>query len=239
MGVVLATLGVLALTSCSSGSTFTQAPADKTPQNATAPSATVPPDSKAQAVVREVGLVASDLAVDGQVDLLPGGDQVEGQVTLDGCGYDFTTESLRVARRQVWIDSPGDDNASYSNEVVAYETPAAARLAFGQYKESALKCPPDAYMPSTVSGVPPLRSQLLSSVFNPSWLPVAPSIGTLQRVTTESGEVAYAAYLFQQHGVILDAHYLLTLKMPTKAQRAELISQAKATGTRLAALPAR
>jgi hypothetical protein len=52
--------------------------------------------------------------------MMPGGDEVDGEVTLDNCGYDFSTAALRRARRQYLITPPDDGHFGFSNEVVAY-----------------------------------------------------------------------------------------------------------------------
>jgi len=203
--------------------------------DSSAPSRDVTELSAAEAV-EQVGLTDEDLLPGDTVIAPAGSDEVGGQVTLDGCGYDYTTESMRISRRQVWMDRI-DQQVSYSNEVVVYETPAAARLALSQYKDATLNCPPDIYMKSAVAGVPALRSQLLDSELNSSSLPVTPSIATYQRLSTKAGDEMYATFIFQQRGSVLDAHYMLTLTPPAKSLRAELTRQAEATGGRLAELP--
>ena len=54
---------------------------------------------------------------------IPGGDQVQGQVTLDLCGTHFPSESLRIARHQITLTSPGGSGSAetISNEVVIYQ----------------------------------------------------------------------------------------------------------------------
>jgi len=48
--------------------------------------------------LERIALQAGDLATGYKLQLMPGGDKVAGQVTLDNCGFDFTTEAHRVAR---------------------------------------------------------------------------------------------------------------------------------------------
>ena len=54
-------------------------------------------------IVTTVAMTNKDLTNGYKAVLVPGGAAVKGQVTLDLCGYRFTSESHRVARRQVGV----------------------------------------------------------------------------------------------------------------------------------------
>lgn len=179
-------------------------------------------------------LTSADVA-NAAVQLIEGGDQVRGQVTLDGCGYDFTSESLRVARRQVIVADEENADAFYSNEVVAYRTKAAARLAMAQFEESVQTCPDD-FTRSKAAAAPPTRAVLVKGLADPSTLPVKPSLLTLQQMTTQKGGSFYLLVTLQVHGDVLNGNYLITKASPTQAQVDTLLHQATATGTRLAGL---
>jgi hypothetical protein len=74
------------------------------------------------------------------VHLLPGGDQVNGQPTLDLCNQTFASESSRVQRLQdVAIDSSGA--AVLSTEAVRYRSAAATRQAFSELRRARASCP--------------------------------------------------------------------------------------------------
>ena len=74
------------------------------------------------------------------VRLLPGGDQVKGQPTLDLCNQAFASESLRVERLQdVALDS--SNNAVFSTEAVLYKNAAATREAFSELRRVRASCP--------------------------------------------------------------------------------------------------
>jgi hypothetical protein len=74
------------------------------------------------------------------VRLLPGGDQVKGQPTLDLCNQKFASESLRVERLQdVALDSSG--NAVLSTEAVLYRNAAATKQAFTELRQVRASCP--------------------------------------------------------------------------------------------------
>jgi hypothetical protein len=74
------------------------------------------------------------------VHLLPGGDQVDGQPTLDLCNGSFPSESLRVSRLQdVALDASG--SAVLSTEAVLYQDAAATKQAFHELRGVAASCP--------------------------------------------------------------------------------------------------
>ena len=74
------------------------------------------------------------------VHLLPGGDQVNGQATLDLCNGTFPSESLRTARLQdVAVDTSGA--AILSTEAVLYRSAAATKQAFQELRRVAGTCP--------------------------------------------------------------------------------------------------
>jgi hypothetical protein len=74
------------------------------------------------------------------VRLLPGGDQVNGQPTLDLCNGNFPSESLRTARLQdVAVDTSGA--AILSTEAVLYRSAAATKQAFQELRRVAASCP--------------------------------------------------------------------------------------------------
>lgn len=74
------------------------------------------------------------------VRLLPHGDQVKGQPTLDLCNQRFPSESLRTERRQdVATDSSGAP--VLSTEAVLYRNAAATKQAFRELRHVARSCP--------------------------------------------------------------------------------------------------
>lgn len=87
----------------------------------------------------------------------PDGRGANGFVTLDMCGYRFTSEGRRTARLQVNYDRAGAV-IKYSNEIVSY-APGGTRLALKELNQSVNRCP-DGPVPSTVQGVPPLTYRI-------------------------------------------------------------------------------
>ena len=74
------------------------------------------------------------------VHLLPGGDQVTGQATLDLCSGTFPSESLRVARLQD-VAEAASGTAVLSTEAVLYRNAAATAQAFRELRSAAASCP--------------------------------------------------------------------------------------------------
>jgi hypothetical protein len=73
------------------------------------------------------------------VHLLPNGDQVKGQPTLDLCNQTYPSESLRTQRLQdVATDSSGP---VLSTEAVLYRNAAATKQAFRELRRVAKSCP--------------------------------------------------------------------------------------------------
>jgi hypothetical protein len=94
--------------------------------------------------------------------VIPGGRSVQGQVTLDMCGFRFASEDRRTARLQAIYVRPGSKLA-LSNEVVSYR-PGGAQDAVREVEQAIRTCPRQP-VPSAVHGVPDLsyRIALLSS----------------------------------------------------------------------------
>jgi hypothetical protein len=201
------------------------------PTATTSPPVTVAPSD----LVASVGLVDSDLSKGSRVRLYQAGDQVQGQVTLDNCGYVFTTEANRVARRQVGVVNPKNHKAFFSNEVVAYDTPARAAMALNEFRMSVVHCPRHRFENSTVAGTPAMRYDV--STLRPArGLPVADSLIATLAVSTRAGQHFYEQLIFQRQGQVLSAIYLGSASKPTAADRRTMWSMARATGARLAAV---
>jgi hypothetical protein len=94
--------------------------------------------------------------------VIPGGRSVQGQVTLDMCGFRFGSEDRRTERLQAVYVRRGS-NLALSNEVVRYR-PGGAEAALREVAQAIRTCPRQP-VPSTVRGVPDLRYRiaLLSS----------------------------------------------------------------------------
>ena len=114
--------------------------ASASPSATTVAAVSSSPLNAPSAEITAVVLTAKDLSKGYAVKLESGGAKVAGQVTLDNCGYPFTTEAHRVARRQVMVMSPAGQETGLENEVVAYDSEAQAKLALAQWRLSMKSC---------------------------------------------------------------------------------------------------
>jgi hypothetical protein len=74
------------------------------------------------------------------MSLIPGGDEVTGQRTLDGwCSSSYASEKNRVERRQ-WDLVQGTQSTGLSVEVVAYSTPEDAAAALAEFTKFTKAC---------------------------------------------------------------------------------------------------
>ena len=111
------------------------APRNSPPSSGTSPAPPAKPSSLPALLVQP-----RDTTSALSVHLLPGGDQVEGQPTLDLCNGTFPSESLRVARLQdVALDASGA--VVLSTEAVLYRNAAATKQAFQELRRIAASCP--------------------------------------------------------------------------------------------------
>jgi hypothetical protein len=249
--VVIAAAVALALGGCSSSSKAGPAPtASRTPAPSSAPStapSTAPPtapspsDSAAAgtpaALVTQVVLATGDLGSGLTVQLIDGGDALTDP-TLDTCGYKYTTEAHRVARRQVEVLTSTGDDTGVSNEVVAYDSAAEAAKALVEYRASVTHCPKNVYVKLPASeGAPQLRYTSIKLV-TLAGLPVPENaVARVSAVVKGSPPTnGYSFIIIQVHGTVLDAVYVNdTSPLPQDALDVGT-RLAVITGTRLAAL---
>lgn len=118
---------------------------------------TAAPQSDQDAVVAVV-VRADQLGANITRSTPPGGDTVNGEVTLDLCGASFPSEALRTARLQVVYSVNGAGFAS--NEVVSYSAGGTAQ-AMAEVRHAAATCPHHPVQ-SVVAGVPPLMYTVTS-----------------------------------------------------------------------------
>jgi hypothetical protein len=249
--VVIAAAAVLALAGCSSSSKAaqTQSPsstASQTPTPSSAPStapstAPSPSDSPAagtpDALVAQVVLATADLGSGLTAQLIDGGDTTT-QPTLDTCGYKYTTEAHRVARRQVEVLTSTGDDTGVSNEVVAYDSAAEAAKALVEYRASVTHCRKNVYVKLPASeGAPQVRYSSLKLV-TLAGLPVPENaVARVSAVVKDSPpDPSYSFIIIQVHGTVLDAVYVNdTAPLPQDALDVGT-RLAVITGERLAAL---
>jgi hypothetical protein len=186
-------------------------------------------------LVKKVALVDADFTDGSKVMLFQGGDVVAGQVTLDNCGAIFTTEAHRTARHQTGIVLAKKRPYGFSNEVVAYDTPARAAAALVELRESIRHCPNDVFLASGVQGAPDLRYDV-NKLVKFRGLPVQDTaVQTLVASARGTKKQFHGMYVFQRQGTVLDIVYMQSLNKPSPAAVSALRSLAKLTGKRLAA----
>jgi hypothetical protein len=177
-------------------------------------------------------LKATDLPAGNTFPLIDGGDQVAGQVTLDTCGFTFTTEPHRVARRQYAALDANGNYSGLSNELVAYDTPDNATKALGEWRTAVATCPHTQVTGSDPDDEPTVYT-ILSSANNVAALPVASNTVTSESQVSADGTF-YEITMLQQKGRYLDIVYADSDAAPTATDLQTAESIAAITGRRLA-----
>jgi hypothetical protein len=187
------------------------------------------------ALVKQVTLRNSDFKGGLKLKLTPGGDKVAGQITLNNCGDDFSTEAHRVARRQITLVSAKGEASGVSNEVAAYDRPAQAAKALKQYRKSVVGCRKNVYHKMKEPGVPDLRYEV-NTLTKATGLPIKDNAVVTQRLAAKGvKQRLHLVLILQRHDAVLTAVYLQSVTKPTDADVASLHTLAVITGKRLAA----
>jgi hypothetical protein len=200
----------------------TTPPSASGPAAGSVPPTTVPapasndPDAKVltQLVVRQ-----SDVPSNLVVGLIPGGNLVAGQVTLDLCNGTFPSETLRTAREQVAVTDQMGQTELFSTEAVLYHNTASTAQAFSELRARAASCPQQVLPPPPgEEGVSPTKT-----TFNPrpdtSW-PTTPTVERLAydfSSTDQQGNTTHAIAVYLRRGRALMGLYFDT---PDQAQPA-------------------
>jgi hypothetical protein len=213
-------------------------PAITTRPATTTPSSTVPADPSANAlsslVIRQSDVSAADITV----QLIPGGDQVQGETTLDLCNGTFASEALRTARIQVAaLDTQGND--LLSTEAVLYKTPVAAAQAFTELRTTAAGCP-------STPVVSPVGEPTVTTRFNASPDANWPAVATVERLaydfvsTDSTGQSQRLIGVYLHRGRALVGIYFQTpdAAQPAIGGQTTVAGIVNLIATRLAALPA-
>jgi hypothetical protein len=224
----------LAVTGGSNPAAAPSSPAAAFPEPTTGPSQSSSSGAGLGLTLQKIALQTPDVAAGHSLQLIQGGDQVAGQVTLDNCGYNFTTEQHRVARRQYGLMN-GADITGLSNEVVAYDSAAEAAKAVAQWRASVTHCP-TGLVHSTVAGEPDLRMRITTNESRQSSLPVADNAITRESGTTSGQVHVYFLAVLQAKGRFLDNVYLEVPRPITATEMQVVLTLARDTGRRLAAL---
>ena len=183
-------------------------------------------------MLETAALKGSDFQAGYTVSLIDGGDQVAGQVTLDNCGYNFTTEKNRVARRQYHVSS-GEGDIGLSNELVAYDSAQDAAKALAQWHAAAQHCPRTPVR-SKVAGMPPMVERIFDNQLDVRGLPLHHNAVTSMSAKVKGEGTIYNISILQVRGRYLDNVYLLSDQPITTRDSAAVLGLAALTGKRLA-----
>lgn len=218
----------LILTSCSDGGEdeTSTSPASQTTEATDTTSDSAP---QAGAVLMKVAIVEDDLPEGIQLELIDGGDEVEGQVTLDMCGYQFTTEEARAERYQTEASDAGE-NRIVSNEGVLYKSAQDATAAMEELRTSVRECPKDRPVESNVEGVPALFYDLTVAPDSEVADLAADRLAITAVLRDDQGQSATFGLVYQRRGRVLVGMYGDSV--------AGVLPYAKLAAQRLAALSA-
>ncbi|MEO6714453.1 MAG: DUF2510 domain-containing protein [Mycobacteriales bacterium] len=118
-------------------------PSEKTDESDELESTPAPPEDGPRdpdaALLDRLGLRPTDVAPDVRIELIPGGDKVLGQTTLDLCEATYDSEFRRTARRQL-VAVDAKDEVVLSTEAVLYRDAAATAAAFDELRSNAAVC---------------------------------------------------------------------------------------------------
>jgi hypothetical protein len=151
-----------------------------------------------------------DVPAGHTVQLVPDGNQVTGQVTLDLCSQKYATERLRVARRQVQIVG-GDANDVLSTEAIVYSSVLATTEAFAELRQAARNCPSGYVVPPEG---PPAFKTTLGPRPDASW----PTVTGVQRlayseiVAFQGSTTLKSISVYLRRGRVLLALYFDTMQ---------------------------
>jgi hypothetical protein len=171
------------------------------------------------------------------VHLLPGGDQVTGQPTLDLCNGAFPSESLRTARLQdVAVDASGAP--VLSTEAVLYRNAAATAQAFRELRSVAASCPKGPV-------ASPVTGSMITTTFHPPPDGTWPNTASVEReafsLTTvdQTGASADSVAVYLRRGRVLVGVYFSkpNAEQPAIDGHTKLADIAAAFATRIAQLP--
>ena len=205
-GLVVGFLVVLWVVNAVAGTSRSTRPAAARPVTPTAPAPTPIPADPAQSALANIVVQPADVAATFTVGPVLGGRQVSGQPSLDLCGANFASESLRTARLQVSaVDTVGTE--VLSTEAVRYVSAGATAQAFAELREAAAGCPTT---PVASPGEPAVATR-----FNPAPDTAWPQVSTVERLafdfvaTDTSGETQHVIGVYLRRGRVLEGVYFL------------------------------
>jgi hypothetical protein len=189
----------------------------------------LPAATAASAPVTKIALTAAEVGPGYVRHTIPGGNQVQGQVTLDMCGGGYPSEALRTARLQVGFAPPAGAKAQVSNEVVSYAG-AGAQQALREVRRHIATCPKTP-VPMPEASAPPLRFSFTKLAVS-GLLPGAVAVVVRISATVNGRKLSETSVaIYQVKGTILSGVY--TAKGPLAEQATVAAHAARASAAKL------
>jgi hypothetical protein len=219
----------------SSSSSSAASPSPANPNQPSTPSTTNPPNTPANQALAGLVVGQSDLPSSYAVQLIPGGNQVGGETTLDLCNASYPSEALRTNRLQV--AALAARNVGLSTEAVLYQTPAASAQAFSELRAAAASCP------STPVRSPvgePTVTTTFGSPPDGGW-PAVPGVQRLAYAVTttdQQGTASSTIAVYLSRGrALLGVYFADPSNVPTVAGQTTVAGIVNLFAQRLAQLP--
>jgi hypothetical protein len=234
VALTLAACGSSPGPAASSTTTTTATAPSATTTSSAAPSPTADPAS-ARRLVTEIALRDADLLKGYRVQTIEHGDEVAGQVTFDLCGHEFASEAHRTARHQGGIVSGSGESQGASNEVVAYDSEAAAKAALAEFRDAVRACPKNREVPAGIRGGAP-RRYLAATVRTEAALPAKDNALAVLTLRKANGSKLYQLLIVQRQGAVLDNLYVSQPERVIASDEQTAVGVAAKTGRRLVQL---
>ncbi len=190
------------------------------------------------AVLRSLVVQQADVKQPNTVQVMQGGDSVDGAATLDLCNGNYASESLRTARLQVVVDDSNGEQA-FSTEAVLYQDANAAKQALSELRSVVASCPSSPV-------VSPVGEETVATTFHAqpdtSW----PQVSGITRqayaftMTDTTGATSDGVAVYMQRGRALLALYFQNPSSPQPSITGSTSMQGitAAFAQRLASVPA-
>lgn len=160
---------------------------------------------------------------------IPGGRQVQGQVTLDFCGGGYASEALRSRRFQAVYAKKGS-GVVLSNEVVRYE-PGGAKQAIAEVSKHVKACP-STPVPSGSAADVTEKYLSIDLIRDPKLLAGSIAIrATIEYTYKGKKQRASLIAIYQRHGDYLSGLYVYG--GPSAGRLALALRAARASGDNL------
>jgi hypothetical protein len=206
-----------------------------TPGGGAGPALQVDPD---QSALAQLVVQPNDVGPPQTVVLLPGGDRVVGETTLDLCNGAYGSEALRSARLQVAEGDANTNRTALSTEAVLYQSSSGTTQAFAELQKVAASCPTTP-VPSPVGG------PTVQTTFSPRPDTAWPQTPTVERtaydffITDDQGLTQHSVAVYLRRGRALVGVYFPHADgaQPPVAGKTSIPDIVAVFATRLARLP--